>query len=207
MSYEVCGATNRQAGQVDQHGHRVFPTCQMPAGWGTDHVGYGYCRRHNGNCQSHREAAARQIAKEEMEQLLSRYYGHEVAILPWDALILAVRLAAGRVEIAASKMRDLPEGSKEWVAYTQLHNQAIEQLVRYSKTALDAGVEERLVNLAERQGQQHAEVFTSLMDELDLTDEQRAALPDAIEKVLRPLESDPLLPSAVTVDGNAREVE
>lgn len=36
----------------------------MHAGWGTDHVGYGRCKRHGGSTITHRRAAARQIEEE-----------------------------------------------------------------------------------------------------------------------------------------------
>lgn len=39
-------------------------TCGMHAGWGTDHVGYGRCKRHGGNTVTHRMAAAAQIEEE-----------------------------------------------------------------------------------------------------------------------------------------------
>jgi hypothetical protein len=39
-------------------------TCRFPAGWGTDHVGYGYCRKHLGNAPKYRQHAARLQAEE-----------------------------------------------------------------------------------------------------------------------------------------------
>lgn len=37
---ETCGATTRQADSAE--------SCQLPAGWGTDHVGEGRCKLHGG---------------------------------------------------------------------------------------------------------------------------------------------------------------
>lgn len=38
--YDVCGATRKQGDDG--------ATCQLPAGWGTDHVGEGRCKLHGG---------------------------------------------------------------------------------------------------------------------------------------------------------------
>lgn len=38
MTDDICGATNRHE-----------EPCQLPAGWGTDHVGEGRCKLHGGN--------------------------------------------------------------------------------------------------------------------------------------------------------------
>src|SRR5215208_1617092 len=46
---ETCGA-NRGEGR---------PRCRMPAGWGTDHVGYGQCKYHGGRMRSNRVASAK----------------------------------------------------------------------------------------------------------------------------------------------------
>lgn len=45
-----CGAQRRQAPQGT--------TCRRPAGWGTDHVGWGACKLHGGCVRSHGKAAA-----------------------------------------------------------------------------------------------------------------------------------------------------
>jgi hypothetical protein len=39
------------------------PTCSLPAGWGTDHVGVGRCKLHGGNTPNHRTAARLKLAE------------------------------------------------------------------------------------------------------------------------------------------------
>jgi hypothetical protein len=39
------------------------PTCSLPAGWGTDHVGVGRCKLHGGMTPNHRAAARLKLAE------------------------------------------------------------------------------------------------------------------------------------------------
>lgn len=39
------------------------PTCSLPAGWGTDHVGVGRCKLHGGNTPNHKTAARLKLAE------------------------------------------------------------------------------------------------------------------------------------------------
>jgi hypothetical protein len=46
--------------------------CRNKAGWGTDHVGVGRCRKHLGNTENHRVSAARQATTAEATEMLKR---------------------------------------------------------------------------------------------------------------------------------------
>lgn len=48
---EHCNAARTRAGDGS--------LCKLPAGWGTDHVAYGRCRRHGGNGPHGRRQGAR----------------------------------------------------------------------------------------------------------------------------------------------------
>lgn len=54
-SRRLCGAKTRAA-------KREGRPCQQPAGWGTDHAGYGRCKLHGGRSPSGRNSARRQMA-------------------------------------------------------------------------------------------------------------------------------------------------
>lgn len=68
-------------------------TCTQRAGWGTDHVGVGCCRRHGGATESHERKARREIARSECDRL-----GVAVQIDPGDALIRELWEARGNFE-------------------------------------------------------------------------------------------------------------
>jgi hypothetical protein len=77
----VCGPRNRSGGP-----------CQRPAGWGTDHVGYGRCRLHGGTTPNHVRAAQRQQAAETVASL-----GLRRDVDPNTAWLEEVHRAAGHV--------------------------------------------------------------------------------------------------------------
>jgi hypothetical protein len=65
----------------------------------------------------------------------------------------------------------------------------MDRLARFSKMALDAGVAEKQVRIAERHGEELAKVIGAALSELNLTPEQRKLAPEVIRKHLTPLES------------------
>lgn len=50
-----CGATRHQGNGA---------TCRRPAGWGTDHVGFGRCKLHGGSTRSHGQSVATSQARQ-----------------------------------------------------------------------------------------------------------------------------------------------
>lgn len=76
--------------------------CTQVAGWGTDHVGVGRCKRHGGNTPAHREGA-----KAEYQRLVCDRLGIPVEVDPGDALIHAVWEAAGNVEFYRSLVAEM----------------------------------------------------------------------------------------------------
>jgi hypothetical protein len=47
-------------------------TCTLPAGWGTDHVGAGRCRKHFGNAPNVARSAAKEQAETEARAVLAQ---------------------------------------------------------------------------------------------------------------------------------------
>ena len=52
--------------------HGTEQTCTLPAGWGTDHVGAGRCRKHFGNAPNVAKAAVREQAETQAREGLAR---------------------------------------------------------------------------------------------------------------------------------------
>ncbi len=52
--------------------HGTTETCTLPAGWGTDHVGTGKCRKHLGNSPNVAKAAAREEAYAQAREELAK---------------------------------------------------------------------------------------------------------------------------------------
>lgn len=115
----------------------------------------------------------------------------ELNVSPWEALLLAVRRAAGRVawvdqqlEVAVRENDGNPTARpvQRWLAESRSERAL---LARTAKAAIDAGVAERLVRQVELEGQVIADVLGHVLDRLELDAEQRlAAFGAAQERLL-----------------------
>jgi nucleotide-binding universal stress UspA family protein len=72
--------------------------------------------------------------------------------------------------------------------WVKSHQQAIRDLASIAKTAIDAGVDERRVRVAEALGDQIADVLGAIFNELDLTAEQRRLAQPVVRRHLVALE-------------------
>lgn len=167
---ERCDANTRSGGK-----------CGKPAGWGTSHNGIGCCKLHGGSTPGQEKHAAMQFG---------RIMGEELDVEPHEALLQCVRIAAGEVAYASSKVAELEEplistmfGPKPDV-WIMIRQQATDRLAHYAKLALAAGVAERQVQLAERYGDLIAQVLRGVMDELKLTPAQEKRAPGIVRKQL-----------------------
>jgi hypothetical protein len=86
---------------------------------------------------------------------------------------------------AADKQAGIFAASESQRALVQLESQERDRAVRYAKVAHDMGIAEREVRLAEKQGELLASVIRGVLDDLDLSEEQQAQAPAAIQARLR----------------------
>lgn len=164
----------------------------MLAGENTKHRGYGPCHCHGG-AKAHRAwETALDIAR-------------ELDVTPWEALIKSVKIAAARAAWVDQQLTDAVRRSdgepaspevKGWLKESRLERTL---LSRMAKSAIDAGVAERLVRQTELEGEIVAEVIGRVLDKLQLTSEQRVLAFDEAHRQLLALES----PSggATTIEG------
>lgn len=145
-----------------------------------------------------------------------RFMGTPVDVDPHDAIVHAIRVTAGEVRYCDEQIRRLSEDelferpletsiqqlpSGQWVQieekrtgevisrWVTLRDEALANLVRYSKWAIEVGIDERRVRVAERVADVIAPLLSDLAIDLNLTDEQRRRLPAVIDKRLRVLEA------------------
>jgi hypothetical protein len=175
---ERCGA-NTKRGAV----------CNKPAGWGTPYR-HGRCKLHGGASPTHLRAAQRREAEWAVTSL-----GLPREVEPHTALLEEVHRAAGHVAWLAEVVGQLdknqlvqattrtvqaPDGTRTVEAraavnvWVKLYEEWHDRLVRVAKVAIDVGVGERQVRLAERQAQQLAKVVRAILTDLghDLGDER-----------------------------------
>lgn len=138
----------------------------MLAGEGTRHAGFGPCAAHGSSGQHRAWELALDVAR-------------ELDVSPWEALLKATRLAAGRVAWVDLQLDEATRASdgepsapavRNWLKESRLERTL---LARTAKAAIDAGVAERLVRQVELEGRLVAEVLGRTLDALELTAEQR----------------------------------
>lgn len=168
---------------------RTGTPCALPAGWGTQHVGYGACKLHAGCVPSHQVAAAREEARLLM--------GSPIEVDPTAALVACIAFAAGHVKYASDKLAEIPESQafEQTIAgavlnpWARLQAEALDRLARFSKLALDAKVDQYLVRQAEASADMFATVLGGIFDDMLLDDDQRDALPEIVRRHLLAFEN------------------
>lgn len=167
--------------------------CRLGAGWETKHPGFGPCRIHGG-------------AKAHRAWELALDIARELDVTPWEALIKSVKIAAARAawvdaQLAEAVRRNdgdsaVPE-VKGWLRESRAERTL---LARIAKSAVDAGVAERLVRQTELEGEIVAEVIGRVIDKLALSAEQRIAAFDEAHRQLLALEAPSGQPTTVEGD-------
>jgi hypothetical protein len=154
--------------------------CQNRAGAGTGHLGAGPCFLHGGAGENGEQVGA---------WIVAHGFARALEVTPWDGLLMAVRIAAGRVAWIEAKLataeydrqlepphgesiseagRGFDEGGTNlhfWVKQAELWH---DRLARVSKLAIDAGVAERLVRQLELEADLMLRATTLTFDELGL---------------------------------------
>lgn len=116
-------------------------------------------------------------------------------VSPWDALLLGVRLAAGRVAWTDAQLRDAVAEHADEPAHPAVLRWLRESreerthMSRAAKSAIDAGVAERLVRQVELEGEIVAQVLGRVLDALDLPEDRRLFAFEEAKRTLLELES------------------
>jgi hypothetical protein len=171
----TCGAKTRSGG-----------SCKLPAGHGTDHAGYGNCKRHAGNTPGGKKSAAKKMAAALAEQQqIDPHAALERAVATANALLTVFER-----HVADLKDEELVTGEQLNLWIREYRDQQYE-LARIAKYAVEAGVAERHVRAIEQWAGPLAQLLeTVLRDrELALTSDQLAAAPRVVGRHLRALEA------------------
>jgi hypothetical protein len=150
-----------------------------------------------------------------LERVEGRFMGVPADVSPEDALANAMRIAAGEVAYCTQQIArlsddelferptrtvyaEMPSGSWEMVSevrdaevitrWHQLRTSAMDRMARYAKMALDVGLEDRQLAIHEKQAAVIARFFEAVMNEVELTDEQRKMLGPTMRRHLELIE-------------------
>lgn len=166
--HALCGAKKRSDGTP----------CRKFAGEGTDHFGVGRCRLHGGSTPTHRVGAVRQEAK---QRLARREFGQPQQVDPGEALMEMLGIAYGQVAWLQEEIAKLDDlATFEARVLIQSHRDERDRTARVAATALDAGIAERQIRLAEQYGHMIARLIQGILGDLQLTGAQQKLVPDAV---------------------------
>jgi hypothetical protein len=144
----------------------------------------GRCKWHGGNTQTGRMAAA----KEGGMRILK--YTDPIELDPTTALLQELYRTAGHVQYLDQQIgeyelktdEEIPDHQRQWMTVHMVERQ---HMAKVAKLALDAGIAEREIQLAEQQGMILASAIEAILEALELTPSQSALIPSVVPRVLR----------------------
>lgn len=181
-----CGAKTKNGG-----------TCRLGAGWGTDHPGFGSCKKHFGNAPNHRKHAARQEGLALAAEAGLIVEADAATVDPLEALseLLQVVYRDWLQWEARAVAVGPPIVETKWGPRLRPEQAVLDlkrdQVLKVAKGAHEAGVEERRVELVEAVGGDLAGLLGAILDRLDLSAAQRERAPEIVRAELRVLEGGP----------------
>ena len=155
--------------------------CRLKAGWGTEHPGVGPCRMHGGMLPN----VVRKLARQEGQKMAIQW-GIEADVDPFEGILQSVRMAYGAVAAFKSKIpQDAGPDHVAVIAWMASQKQA----ATIAKLAIDAGIAERQVQLAERMGEMIAMAHEDALADEDLPPEVVARIAQRFSAGLLKLEA------------------
>lgn len=170
--------------------------------------GQDRCRMHGGASPQAKRKAAQRMAESKARETLETY-GQKVDTDPVTALLDEVCWTAGHVAWLRERVREIEANALVWGTTERVTKGATEfegvdeteaavpniwltlyqkeraHLVAVCKAAISAGIEERRVRLAERQGDMLVAILEKIFGDLGLTEAQRALLPTVVPARIR----------------------
>lgn len=145
------------------------PPCQLPAGWGTDHVGIGRCRKHGGATANHRKKAEGEKAEMALRALgrPTRQVDNPIAELQALASeVVGWKEALGGIVAGLESLTvaDLNAARAEVALFERALDRCAVVLGLIAKLNLD----ERMLRINDRQGQLMAVVVARALEKRGL---------------------------------------
>lgn len=198
-NYKTCGSKTKQESSA--------PFCERPAGWGTDHPGFGRCKLHGGVGQK---------TYEEQAQVALNTFGKPKVINAIEALEDELYRTAGHVEwlgmVVANLEANVSHGNsagsdgevmkreglfdyqrsangllwREPSVWVKMYESERKHLVVVAGHLVKLGVDKKRLDVLRSRGTQMVVIFQQVLgdDRLALTEEQKNAVPELIREYI-----------------------
>lgn len=199
---------NRCGAALTRNGIRTGEHCSQAAGFQTDHPGYGQCRIHGGITPAGKKAAARQAGREIIQAVKFGGDLNITNVTAEQALIEEVRRSTAMVrwleerigtwdydDSEGAVMGGLPRMVGETYrggmtitdqqAWMIVYREERAHAAKVAKMAIDAGIAERMVRIAEDQGIMLGTAIKAVLDALNLNPRQAKLVPQVVPQILR----------------------
>lgn len=178
---QYCGGKKRQG----------EGTCTQPAGWGTDHPGYGTCKLHAGSAPSNTLHAEKLRANDEARRALA-----QLDVAPVDDPLAALLKLAGQVvawqTATAGLLDDLTavryqsmQGGEQLRAEVALYERAMDRAAAVLAAIARLNIEDRLAKVTERQADAVIAAIDAALAEAGITGRDAARAKQAAARHLR----------------------
>lgn len=176
--------------------------CQLDAGRGTNHPGFGKCSLHGGNTPTLENNAAMYAGGEVIKKMTKGFGAAPPRIDPHEGLLQEVANSFGIVAFLRQRidMFDLELGKevlspakKELI---ELYDKQRTMAVRAAKMAIDAGIAEQRVQLERDKASLLIEVLKDVFAGLNLSVDQQRLIPTLVPAALRRLVEPSVTPTA-----------
>ncbi len=159
-------------------------TCRHPAGFRTTHPGFGKCRYHGGTSKNLVIAAAR----EQMEEIAS--LATDIDADPHEVLLSSIGRCWGAVHWCGARISQIEDTAAElmlrddldletrmlqeaqlaetMLTFNKMYGEWIDKAAKLSKVAIDAGIDERRIELENEKFQMLARLMRAVFDDKDL---------------------------------------
>jgi hypothetical protein len=149
-------------------------TCELPAGWGTTHKGFGRCRKHLGNAPTVAWAAERERVEAQARAELAR-----LDVVPVSNPLEELQKLAGQVlawkDAIARMVNDLTgiryedeHGGEQLRSEVALFERAMDRCERVLVAMARLNIDERLIKITEAQARIVNEVLRGALDDLGI---------------------------------------
>jgi hypothetical protein len=146
--------------------------CRNFAGLGTPHLGVGTCKFHLGNAPNQMKHAVKLQAEKEVAKARIEF-GETIPVHPTEALLTTLQLSAGQMVWLQQQLEALDDGEEgkgsfEGQVLLRMWGDERDRVARISEAALRAGVQERVVRLAEQYGKQISQLLRACFNDPEL---------------------------------------